>query len=223
MKSKDWNEIKTNDSWAIFKIMAEFVEGYEKMAQTGPCISVFGSARTQANHPYYQQAVTTSRLLVESGYGVITGGGPGIMEAGNKGAAESGGRSVGLNIVLPFEQSLNEYVNHPIHFDYFFVRKVMFVKYTQGFITFPGGFGTLDELFEAVTLMQTEKIERRPVVLFGREYWEGLVNWLKETVLKKENNISSQDIDFLKITDVPEEAVQHMNDFYQHHKLRPNF
>lgn len=220
---KDWNEIRTNDSWAIFKIMGEFVEGYEKMAQIGPCVSVFGSARTKKDNPYYTQAEETSRLLVESGYGVITGGGPGIMEAGNKGADEAGGISVGLNIVLPFEQSCNDFVNHPVDFDYFFVRKVMFVKYTQGFITFPGGFGTLDELFEAITLMQTEKIERRPVVLFGTKYWTGLVNWVEEVMLGQEGNISPEDMSFLKVTDDPAEAVQHINDFYKDHKLRPNF
>ncbi|MCG8576057.1 MAG: TIGR00730 family Rossman fold protein [Flavobacteriales bacterium] len=223
MIHKDWNEIRTNDSWAIFKIMAEFVEGYEKMARIGPCISVFGSARTKEDNPYYQKAEETSRLLVESGYGVITGGGPGIMEAGNKGAATGEGRSVGLNIVLPFEQSCNQYVNHPVDFDYFFVRKVMFVKYTQGFITFPGGFGTMDELFEALTLMQTNKIDKRPVVLFGRSYWEGLVAWIKEQMLDAEGNISLADMDLIKITDDPQEAVNHINDFYTSHQLKPNF
>lgn len=220
---KNWNEIKTNDSWAIFKIMSEFVEGYEKMAQIGPCVSVFGSARTKTDNPYYQQAVECSRLLVESGYGVITGGGPGIMEAGNKGADEAEGISVGLNIVLPFEQSCNDWVNHPVDFDYFFVRKVQFVKYSQGFITFPGGFGTLDELFEAITLMQTKKIERRPVVLFGTDYWSGLVKWVEETMLNKEGNISPDDMGYLIMTDDPAEAVKHINDFYQSHKLKPNF
>jgi len=223
MTEKDWNEIRTNDSWAIFKIMSEFVEGYEKMARIGPCVSVFGSARTQPENPYYQKAVETSRLLVESGYGVITGGGPGIMEAGNKGAAEGKGRSVGLNIVLPFEQSSNQYVNHPVDFDYFFVRKVMFVKYTQGFITFPGGFGTLDELFEALTLMQTKKIDMKPVVLFGTEYWSGMVKWIEEVMLNKEGNINLKDMDLLKMTDDPKEAVQHINSFYESHPLRPNF
>ena len=221
MTEKDWNEIRTNDSWAIFKIMSEFVEGYEKMARIGPCVSVFGSARTKPDNPYYEKAVETSRLLVESGYGVITGGGPGIMEAGNKGAAD--GRSVGLNIVLPFEQSGNQYVNHPVDFDYFFVRKVMFVKYTQGFITFPGGFGTLDELFEALTLMQTKKIDMKPVVLFGTEYWKGMVSWIEEAMLNMEGNISLKDMDLLRMTDDPEEAVEYINDFYERHLLRPNF
>jgi uncharacterized protein (TIGR00730 family) len=223
LEHKDWNEIRTNDSWAIFKIMGEFVQGYERMAQIGPCVSVFGSARTKTDNPYYQQAVETSKLLVESGYGVITGGGPGIMEAGNKGADQNEGISVGLNITLPFEQSCNEFVNHPVDFDYFFVRKVMFVKYTQGFITFPGGFGTLDELFEAITLMQTKKIERKPVVLFGTKYWTGLVKWIEEVMLGEEGNISEKDMEYLTITDDPKEAVKHINDFYKSHPLRPTF
>jgi uncharacterized protein (TIGR00730 family) len=223
MTEKDWNEIRTNDSWAIFKIMSEFVEGYEKMARIGPCVSVFGSARTSVDNPYYQKAVETSRLLVQSGYGVITGGGPGIMEAGNKGATEGNGKSVGLNIVLPFEQSTNLYVNHPVDFDYFFVRKVMFVKYAQGFITFPGGFGTLDELFEALTLMQTKKIDYKPVVLFGKAYWSGLVDWIEKIMLNAEGNISLKDMDLLRMTDDPQEAVNFINNFYESHPLRPNF
>lgn len=223
MTEKDWNEIRTNDSWAIFKIMSEFVEGYEKMSRIGPCVSVFGSARTRPENPFYVQAVETANLLVESGYGVITGGGPGIMEAGNKGAADAQGKSVGLNIVLPFEQSCNQYVNHPVDFDYFFVRKVMFVKYTQGFITFPGGFGTLDELFEALTLMQTKKIDMKPVVLFGTEYWKGMVDWIRDSMLEMQGNISPNDMDLLKMTDDPKEAVKHINDFYESHPLRPNF
>lgn len=223
MTEKDWNEIRTNDSWAIFKIMSEFVEGYEKMARIGPCVSVFGSARTDVENPYYQKAVETSRLLVQSGYGVITGGGPGIMEAGNKGATEGNGKSVGLNIVLPFEQSTNLYVNHPVDFDYFFVRKVMFVKYAQGFITFPGGFGTLDELFEALTLMQTKKIDYKPVVLFGKAYWSGMVEWIEKIMLHAEGNISLKDMDLLRMTDDPQEAVNFINNFYESHPLRPNF
>jgi uncharacterized protein (TIGR00730 family) len=222
-KIKNWNEIRTNDSWAIFKIMAEFVTGYEKMAKIGPCVSVFGSARTKTDNPYYDDAVKTSELLVNSGYGVITGGGPGIMEAGNKGAHQVGGKSVGLNIVLPFEQSCNQYVNHPVDFDYFFVRKVMFVKYTQALITFPGGFGTLDELFEVLTLIQTKKIEKKPVILFGTKYWGGLVDWIKSTMLEKEANINTEDLDLIKITDSPEEAIQMINDFYTNNPLRPSF
>jgi uncharacterized protein (TIGR00730 family) len=203
--------------------MSEFVEGYEKMARIGPCVSVFGSARTDVENPYYQKAVETSRLLVQSGYGVITGGGPGIMEAGNKGATEGNGKSVGLNIVLPFEQSTNLYVNHPVDFDYFFVRKVMFVKYAQGFITFPGGFGTLDELFEALTLMQTKKIDYKPVVLFGKAYWSGMVDWIEKIMLNAESNISLKDMDLLRMTDDPQEAVNFINNFYESHPLRPNF
>lgn len=219
--NKDWNEIRSNDSWAIFKIMAEFVEGFEKMARIGPCISVFGSARTGREHPYYKAAMETSRLLVESGYGVITGGGPGIMEAGNKGAEL--GKSVGLNIVLPFEQSCNEWVNHPVNFDYFFVRKVMFLKYSQGLIAFPGGFGTMDELFEALTLMQTKKIDNRPVILVGTKYWSGMVKWIEETMLGEEGNINAADMGYLRMTDDPAEAVKFMNDFFKSHPLRPNF
>ncbi len=221
MNHKDWNEIKTNDSWAIFKIMAEFVEGYEKMSRIGPCVSVFGSARTNPDNEYYQKAVETSQLLVANDYGVITGGGPGIMEAGNKGAKD--GRSVGLNIVLPFEQSHNEWVKHPVDFDYFFVRKVVFVKYSQAFIAFPGGFGTMDELFEALTLMQTKKINFRPVVLFGSKYWTGMKEWIENVMLGDEGNISPDDMDYLKITDDPQEAVDYINNFYQSHDMTPNF
>jgi uncharacterized protein (TIGR00730 family) len=222
-KIKNWNEIRTNDSWAIFKIMAEFVTGYEKMALIGPCVSVFGSARTKVDNPYYADAVKTSELLVNSGYGVITGGGPGIMEAGNKGADQIGGKSVGLNIVLPFEQSCNQYVNHPVDFDYFFVRKVMFVKYTQALITFPGGFGTLDELFEVLTLIQTKKIDKKPVILFGTKYWGGLIDWIKNTMLGEEANINAADMDLIQMTDSPEEAIQMINDFYKNNPLRPSF
>jgi len=222
-KIKDWNEIRTNDSWAIFKIMAEFVEGYEKMARIGPCVSVFGSARTKTDNPYYTDAVKVSESLVESGYGVITGGGPGIMEAGNKGADQVGGKSVGLNIVLPFEQSCNQYVNHPVDFDYFFVRKVMFVKYTQALITFPGGFGTLDELFEVLTLIQTKKIDAKPVILFGTKYWGGLIDWIKNTMLGEESNINAADLDLIQMTDSHEEAIQMINDFYKNHPLKPSF
>ena len=222
---KDWNEIKINDSWAIFKIIAEFVEGYERMAKIGPCISVFGSARTKPDNKYYQMAVDVSRLLAEGGYGVITGGGPGIMEAGNKGAQEGGGKSVGLNIDLPFEQNHNPYIDpeHNLEFDYFFVRKVMFVKYAQGFVVLPGGFGTLDELFEALTLIQTKKINNRPVVLIGREYWTGLMDWIKTAMLDMESNISPKDLDLVQIVDTAEEAYKAIDDFYKSHQLSPNF
>ena len=222
---KDWNEIKINDSWAIFKIMAEFVEGYDRMAKIGPCISVFGSARTKPDNKYYQMAIRVSELLAEGGYGVITGGGPGIMEAGNKGAQQGGGKSVGLNIDLPFEQNHNPYIDqeHNLEFDYFFVRKVMFVKYAQGFVVLPGGFGTLDELFEALTLIQTNKISKRPVVLIGSEYWGGLIDWIKSAMLEDEANISDKDLDLFGLVDTPEEAFTYIDDFYQSHKMAPNF
>ena len=222
---KDWNEIKINDSWAILKIVAEFVEGYERMARIGPSISVFGSARTKPDNKYYQMGVRVSQLLAEAGYGVITGGGPGIMEAGNKGAQMAGGKSVGLNIDLPFEQSHNPYIDqeHNLEFDYFFVRKVMFVKYAQGFVVLPGGFGTLDELFEALTLIQTKKINKRPVVLIGKEYWQGLLDWIKVSMLHAENNISEIDLDLFGIVDTAEEAFEYIEDFYKSHQLSPNF
>ena len=222
---KDWNDIKINDSWAIFKIIAEFVEGYERMAKIGPSISVFGSARTKPDNQYYKLGVEVSKLLAEGGYGVITGGGPGIMEAGNKGAQEGGGKSVGLNIDLPFEQNHNPYIDqeHNLEFDYFFVRKVMFVKYAQGFVVLPGGFGTLDELFEALTLMQTKKINKRPVVLIGSEYWGGLIDWIKATMLAKENNVAEGDMDLIKVVDSAQEAYDAIDDFYKSHELSPNF
>lgn len=221
---KDWYEIKTNDSWAIFKIMAEFVNGYEKMAKIGPCISVFGSARTQPNDKYYQMAVNISEMLAKRGYGVITGGGPGIMEAGNKGAQQGGGKSVGLNIDLPFEQSGNKYIDEDsnLKFDYFFVRKVIFVKYSQGFVVVPGGFGTMDELFEALTLIQTKKINNRPVVLIGSDYWSGLMDWIKNVMLAQ-GNISEPDLDLFKIVDTEEEAIKFIDDFFKTHALTPNF
>jgi|TARA_B110000261_G_scaffold164144_1_gene212451 hypothetical protein len=224
-ENKEWNEIKTNDSWAIFKIMAEFVEGYEKMSKIGPCVSVFGSARTKEDNKYYQLAEEVSYLLTQNNYGVITGGGPGIMEAGNRGARRGAGISVGLNIELPFEQSSNEYIDadKSIDFDYFFVRKVMFVKYAQGFIALPGGFGTLDELFEALTLIQTKKIGLFPIILMGSEYWKGMIHWIKQTMLGEENNISSEDMNFIQIVDTPQEAVDIINKFYNNNKLRPNF
>ncbi len=222
---KDWNDIKINDSWAIFKIMSEFVEGYDKMAKIGPSISVFGSARTKEDNKYYQIGVEISERLSEAGYGVITGGGPGIMEAGNKGAQQGGGKSIGLNIDLPFEQSHNAYIDpeHNLEFDYFFVRKVVFVKYAQGFVILPGGFGTLDELFEALTLIQTKKINKRPVVLIGIEYWSGLVEWIKKSMLEAENNIAEKDLDLFKLVDTAEEAFQYIEDFYKTHELSPNF
>jgi hypothetical protein len=222
---KDWNDIKAADSWQIFKIMGEFVEGFERMAKIGPCVSVFGSARTKPENKYYKIAQDIAYKLVKEGYGVITGGGPGIMEAANKGAKEGGGKSVGLNIELPFEQKPNDYIDRDksIDFNYFFVRKTIFLKYSQGFIGMPGGFGTMDELFEALTLVQTNKIAEFPVVLVGKEYWDGLFNWIKNTMLEEENNINLKDLDLVKIVDSADEAVKHITDFYSKYLLKPNF
>lgn len=224
-KERDWSEIKSADSWVIFKVMGEFVQGFEKMAKIGPCVSIFGSARTKPDNKYYKIAEEIAAKVVRHGYGVITGGGPGIMEAGNKGANKQGGKSVGLNIDLPFEQSNNIYIDidKSIDFDYFFVRKVMFVKYSQGFIVLPGGFGTMDELFEALTLIQTNKIGRFPIVLVGEEYWTGLVDWLKNTMLEKESNISEGDLDLFHIVDNATDAVQVIDEFYNKYNLSPNF
>lgn len=221
---KNWNEVKSNDSWALFKIMAEFVKGYETMAKTGPCVSVFGSARTPADSKYYQMAEEIGYQLTQLGFGVITGGGPGIMEAANKGAQRGKGKSVGLGISLPFETGLNPYVDRDfsINFDYFFARKVMFVKYAQGFIALPGGLGTLDELFESLTLVQTKKTGRFPIVLVGKDYWSGLLDWLKEKV-RGENYISEEDFDLYRIVDTPEEAVAHIKAFYDKYMLKQNF
>ena len=222
---KDWNNIKTRDSWEIFKIMGEFVEGFETMSRIGPCVSIFGSARTKPENKYYQLAEEVAYLLTQQKFGVITGGGPGIMEAGNKGAKRGGGKSVGLNIVLPFEQEANPYIDSDkiINFDYFFIRKVMFIKYAQGFIVLPGGFGTLDEMFEALTLIQTEKSGKFPVILIGKSFWTGLIDWIKEVLLEQENNISPEDLDLIQIVDTAEEAVKMINDYYKDHHLKPNF
>lgn len=222
---KDWNEIKAGNSWQIFKIMSEFVEGFEKMAKIGPCVSIFGSARTKPDNPYYQLAEDIANRLTQEGYGIITGGGPGIMEAANKGAKSGKGKSVGLNIRLPFEQSSNIYVDMDknINFDYFFVRKTIFLKYSQGFIAMPGGFGTLDELFEALTLVQTSKIANFPVILVGSAYWSGLVDWIKQTMLLKERNVNEGDLNLFHIVDTCDDAVKIINDFYSHYLLKPNF
>ncbi|SNZ00073.1 TIGR00730 family Rossman fold protein [Flagellimonas pacifica] len=221
---KGWNEIKTNDSWAIFKIMGEFVSGFEKMSAIGPCVSIFGSARTKPGEAYYELSVKVAKRVAEAGYGIITGGGPGIMEAGNKGANLAGGTSVGLNIDLPFEQHDNPYIDDDksLDFDYFFVRKVMFVKYSQGFVVMPGGFGTLDELFEAITLIQTNKIHTFPIILVGSEFWSGLFDWIKNTMLEA-GNISPKDLDLIKIVDTEEEVVQIIDAFYKGRNLSPNF
>lgn len=224
-KARSWNETKTNDSWAIFKIMSEFVEGFEKMSRIKPCVSIFGSARFSDDDPSYIAAEDIAYRLSQSGYGVITGGGPGIMEAGNRGANRANGVSVGLNIDLPFEQSGNPYIDKDklIEFDYFFVRKVMFVKYSQGFIVMPGGFGTLDELFEAMTLIQTGKIGRFPIILYGQDYWGGLLDWIKTTLRDRYKAISPEDLDLFRLVNTPEEAVEHIDRFYGKYMLKPNF
>jgi len=224
-QEKDWNEIKSNDSWALFKIMGEFVAGFERLASIGPCVTIFGSARTKPDNKYYKMTEEIASSLVEQGYGIISGGGPGIMEAANKGAKKANGKSVGLNIILPHEQSHNIYIDPDklISFDYFFVRKVMFVRYSQGFIAMPGGFGTLDEIFEAITLIQTKKIGRFPIVLVGKAFWGGIVDWLREVVFKVENNVSEDDFELFHIVDDPQEAVDIIDDFYAQFLLSPNF
>jgi uncharacterized protein (TIGR00730 family) len=221
---RNWNEIKTNDSWAIFKVISEFVEAFEKMGRIGPCVSIFGSARTKETDKFYLLAEDLAYKITQHGYGVITGGGPGIMEAANKGANRGGGKSVGLNISLPFEEYSNPYIDSDkkIDFDFFFVRKVMFVKYAQGFVVLPGGFGTLDELFEAITLIQTKKIGKFPIVLVGKEFWGGLVEWIKNTLLN-DGKISSKDLDLFHLVDSSDEALKIINDFYTKYTLKPNF
>ena len=223
-KDKDWAEIKSSDSWVIFKVMSEFVEGFEKLAKIGPCVTIFGSARVKSGHPYYKMAEEIAYELVQDGYGVVTGGGPGIMEAGNKGARRAKGKSVGLNIYLPHEQKGNRYIDPDklITFDYFFVRKVMFVKYSQGFIVMPGGFGTLDELTEALTLIQTKKIGRFPIVMVGKKFWGGMMDWIKK-VLVTEGMIQEDDLNLVNLVDTPKEAVKVINEFYSKYLLSPNF
>lgn len=222
---KGWNEIRANDSWAIFKIMSEFVNGYETMARIGPCVSIFGSARTKTDNKYYLLAESIAYQISKAGYGVITGGGPGIMEAGNKGAHRGEGTSVGLNIELPFEQHYNPYIDKDknLNFDYFFVRKVMFIKYSQGFVVMPGGFGTLDELFEAITLIQTKKIGKFPIILVGSHYWSGLMDWIKNVMIAEEQNANLEDLNLIKIVDTEEEVVAELDRFYKKYTLSPNF
>lgn len=222
---KNWTEIKAQSSWRMFKIMAEFVDGFEKLDETGPCVSIFGSARTKPDNPYYKQAEELARKLVEAGYGIITGGGPGIMEAANKGAKESGGVSVGLHIELPNEEGCNEYVDPDkiIAFKYFFARKVMFIRYAQAVVYMPGGFGTMDELFEVLTLVQTGKIQQIPIVFFGSSYWKGLIDWMENTMLKQANNISAKDLKLFHVTDDTSEVVRIIESHYTNQKLTPNF
>lgn len=225
LKQKDWNDIRSNDSWAIFKIMAEFVNGYESMARIGPCVSIFGSARKKPEDKYYELAEKIAFKISKAGYGVITGGGPGIMEAGNKGAKLGGGASVGLNIVLPFEQHFNPYIDKDknLDFDYFFVRKVMFVKYSQGFVVMPGGFGTLDELFEAITLIQTKKIGKFPIILVGKIFWSGLIDWIQKVLIDEEKTVSPEDMKLIQIVDNEDEVVEAIDKFYKKYELSPNF
>jgi uncharacterized protein (TIGR00730 family) len=224
-KQRKWTESEAHSSWQIFKIMAEFVDGFETLNKIGPCISIFGSARTKPGTRYYELAVQTSKRLAEEGFGIITGGGPGIMEAANKGAQLAGGKSVGLNIELPFEQKSNPYIDSDksMHFDYFFVRKVMFTKYAQAFVMFPGGYGTIDEMFEVATLIQTHKIERTPMVLVGKDYWSGLLAWIKTNMLEAENNIKPEDLDLFVLFDTPEEVASYMVSYYAKNPLKPNF
>ena len=224
MVSEDWIE-KSHDSWSVFKIMGELVEGYEKLSQLGPCVSIFGSARTKPDDKYYKKTIEISEDIVKLGLGVITGGGPGIMEAANKGAQKAGGVSVGLNIDLPYEQNHNEFIDSDkvIDFDYFFVRKVMFVRYAQAFVVMPGGFGTLDELFEAITLIQTNKIERFPVILYGSDFWSGCIDWIKNTVCQKFNNISTNEMFLFELVDSKEEIIDILKKFYDKKKFAPNF
>ncbi|MAU64103.1 MAG: TIGR00730 family Rossman fold protein [Flavobacteriaceae bacterium] len=222
---KNWNEIKTNDSWSVFKIMGEFVDGYEKMSKIGPCVSIFGSARTNSDDNYYKLTTEIAKKIVDLGFGVITGGGPGIMEAANKGAKEALGSSVGLNIELPFEQHDNSYIDEDksLDFDYFFVRKVMFMKYSQGFVVMPGGFGTLDELFEAITLIQTKKAERFPIILVGSEFWNKCYEWIKDELVIKYNYISPKELNLISIVDNSDDVIKILSDFYNKKSIRPNF
>lgn len=225
VKLRDWTEPQAHSSWQLFKIMAEFVEGFEKLSKIGPCISIFGSARTQPGHKYYELTVELAKKLSGEGFGIISGGGPGIMEAANKGASLAGGKSVGLNIDLPFEQHHNPYIDSDknVNFDYFFVRKVMFVKYSQGFVVMPGGFGTLDEMFEAITLIQTKKIAKFPIILVGKEYWSGLMDWIKDVLIDKFKNANPEDLNLIKLVDTEDEVVEVIDAFYKKYTLSPNF
>ena len=210
MKNK--HKTKIDDAWQVLRIQGEFIKGFDQLSELGPCISIFGSARTNPDNPHYKKAEELAKLCTENGYGVITGGGPGIMEAGNKGAYKSEEGSVGLKIQLPFEAKANDYIDELVDCRYFFTRKVFFLKYSQAFVAFPGGFGTFDELFETLTLIQTGHMRRVPIVLVGKDYWGGLLDWIKKTVLGKEKNISKEDLDLYKLVDTPEEAMEYMLD-----------
>lgn len=223
-RQKTWNEMKSDDSWMVFKIMGEIVNGYEKLRKLGPCVSIFGSARLPQDNPYCLMAEEIAKKITDLGFGVMTGGGPGIMEAGNKGAKQNGGKSVGLNIELPFEQHTNPYVDkqHSLEFDYFFTRKLMLVKYSQGFIVMPGGIGTLDELFDALTLIQTGKIGRFPIVLVGSEFWNGLLDWMKNSLLEMKL-ISEDNFNLFRVVDTADDAVAHIKAFYDKYAIHENF
>lgn len=223
-KEKTWDEAVTKDSWMVFRIMSEFVDGYEKMIKIGPCVSIFGSARLKEDNKYYKMAVEIAEKITALGFGIITGGGPGIMEAGNKGAYNAKGKSIGLNIELPFEQHFNPYIDkkYSMDFNYFFVRKVMFIKYSQGFIVMPGGFGTLDELSEALTLIQTNKIGKFPIVLVGSEFWNGLLDWFKNTLLEQ-GMIAEEDLSLFRVVDTADDAVAHIKAFYDKYNIDVNF
>jgi hypothetical protein len=223
-ENKKWKFTKKDDSWSIFKIMGEFVDGYKTLHAIGPSISIFGSARTKPDNKYYKLAEEIASEIVSRGYGVITGGGPGIMEAANKGANKNKGKSVGLCIDLPFEVP-NEFIDIDklLKFDYFFVRKVMFIRYSQGFVVMPGGFGTLDEVFEAATLIQTKQTEKFPIILVGSEYWGGVVDWIKETLVLENNNINKEDLELFKIADTKEEVMDFLEEFHNNYEFSPNF
>jgi uncharacterized protein (TIGR00730 family) len=223
-KQRNWTESKAHSSWQIFKIMAEFVEGFETLSKIGPSVSIFGSARTKPENKYYVLAEEIAANLVGEGFGIITGGGPGIMEAANKGAQKAKGKSIGLNIELPFEQHSNPFIDSDknLNFDYFFIRKTMFGKYSQGFIMMPGGFGTMDEFFEVLTLVQTGKMKDSPMILVGRKYWQGLLDWISASMLQ-EANINVEDLDLFYMADTADEVVAYLNDYYKKKPLAPNF
>jgi hypothetical protein len=222
---RSWTDFKASSSWLMFKIMSEFVDGFERMDKMNPCICVFGSARTKPGTPYYEKTVSLSQALAKEGFGIITGGGPGIMEAANKGAWMEKATSVGLNIELPHEQGANPYIDKDkiFNFKYFYVRKVMFLKYSQAVVLMPGGFGTMDEMFETLTLVQTGKIERIPIILFGSEYWKGLLDWIKTTMCDQEHNINPVDLELMHLTDDPQDVIKIINEHYMQTSLKPTF